>query len=61
MKFKPDGAYLSAYAAVKFPEASGSNNNRTIAFGAKNIKFNPEGGLGGTMNNLGNNLWKVTW
>jgi hypothetical protein len=20
-----------------------------------------QGGLGGTMNNLGNNLWKVTW
>lgn len=52
MKFKPDGAYLSAYAAVKFPGASGSNNNRTIAFGAKNIKFNPEGVLGGEQTKL---------
>ncbi len=47
MKFKSDGAYLSAYAAVKFPAANGGHKDRTIAFGAKNIKFNPEGVLGG--------------
>jgi hypothetical protein len=42
MKFKPNGAYLSAYAAVKFP---GTTN--PIAFGGKNLKFNPEGVIGG--------------
>lgn len=47
MKFRPEGAFLSAYAAIKFPSASGGDKDRTIAFGAKNIKFNPEGVLGG--------------
>lgn len=42
MKFKSNGAYLSAYAAVKFP---GTTN--PIAFGGKNLKFNPEGVIGG--------------
>jgi hypothetical protein len=47
MKFRSDGAYLSAYAGVEFPGANGSKHERTIAFGAKNVKFNPEGVLGG--------------
>ncbi len=47
MKFKSDGAYLSAFAVVKFPGANGNDEARSIAFGAKNIKFNPEGVLGG--------------
>ncbi len=42
MHFKPNGAYLSAYAAIKFP---GTTN--PIAFGGKNLKFNPEGVIGG--------------
>jgi len=42
-KFKPDGAYLNAYAAIDFPGPSG----KKIAFEGKNIKFNPKGVVGG--------------
>ncbi|MCH2235970.1 MAG: hypothetical protein MK078_17145 [Crocinitomicaceae bacterium] len=40
--FLPDGAYFSAYMALKFPGAK-----QKIAFAAKDIKFNPQGVLGG--------------
>jgi hypothetical protein len=42
-KFRPDGAYLNAYAAIDFPGPSG----KKIAFEGKNIKFNPKGVVGG--------------
>jgi hypothetical protein len=47
MKYKPNGAYLSAYASVKFP---GSLDE--LAFGATNVLFNPEGVMGGNQAKL---------
>ncbi|MBA3665016.1 MAG: hypothetical protein H0W61_12520 [Bacteroidetes bacterium] len=42
MKFKPQGAYFSAYAAIDFP-----GTLKKIAFKGSNIKFNPSGVIGG--------------
>lgn len=40
--FLPDGAYFSAYMAIDLPGA-----DKKLAFAAKDIKFNPEGVIGG--------------
>lgn len=45
--FKPTGAYFNAYMAIVFP-----NSNKRIAFAAKNIKFNPQGVIGGEQSKL---------
>ncbi|MCE3258424.1 MAG: hypothetical protein K0S12_65, partial [Bacteroidetes bacterium] len=42
MKFKPQGAYFSAYAAIDFP-----GTLKKLAFRASNIKFNPSGVVSG--------------
>lgn len=47
MKFRPDGAFFSAYAAIDFP-----GTLKKIAFEAVNIKFNPKGVVGGNMARL---------
>jgi hypothetical protein len=47
VKFKPGGAYFSAYAAIDFP-----GTNKKIAFRAQNIKFNPKGVVGGNQARL---------
>lgn len=45
--FLPDGAYFSAYMALKFPGAK-----QKIAFAAKNVRFNPKGVVGGELASL---------
>lgn len=45
--FKPTGAYFNAYFAVEFP-----GTNKRICFAAKNIKFNPQGVIGGEQSKL---------
>lgn len=47
MKFKPTGAYFSAYAAIDFP-----GSTKKLAFEAVNIKFNPKGVVGGNQARL---------
>jgi hypothetical protein len=47
VKFKPAGAYFSAYAAIDFP-----GSNKKLAFEATNIKFNPKGVVGGNQAKL---------
>lgn len=42
IKFKPQGAYFSAYAAISFP-----GTLKKLAFKGSNIKFNPAGVVGG--------------
>ncbi|MBK7818865.1 MAG: hypothetical protein IPJ60_15980 [Sphingobacteriaceae bacterium] len=42
LKFKPGGAYFSAFAAIDFP-----GTTKRIAFRGSNIKFNPTGVVGG--------------
>lgn len=46
-KFKPNGAYFNAYAAIDFP-----GTTKKIAFEAMNIKFNPKGVVGGNQARL---------
>ncbi len=46
-KFTPVGAFLNAYAAIDFP-----GTTKKLAFEAKNIKFNPEGVVGGSQSRL---------
>lgn len=48
MKFKSNGAYFSACAAIEFPAAK-----KKIAFKGSNIKFNPAGVTGGLQGMLG--------
>lgn len=45
--FLPDGAYFSAYMAIEFP-----GGDKKIAFAAEDIKFNPEGIIGGEQSKL---------
>ncbi len=47
LKFKPDGAFFSAYAAIDFP-----GTTKKMAFRASNIKFNPAGVVGGNQARL---------
>jgi len=47
MKFKPNGAYFNAYAAIDFP-----GSTKKLAFEAVNIKFNPKGVVGGNQARL---------
>ncbi len=47
VKFKPNGAYFNAYAAIDFP-----GSNKKLAFEATNIKFNPKGVVGGSQSRL---------
>lgn len=47
VKFKSNGAYFSAYAAIDFP-----GTTKKIAFEAINIKFNPKGVVGGNQARL---------
>ncbi|MGZ3931757.1 MAG: hypothetical protein ACXVP0_10405, partial [Bacteroidia bacterium] len=47
VKFKPAGAYFSAYAAIDFP-----GTTKKLAFEAENIKFNPKGVVGGNQARL---------
>lgn len=47
IKFKPTGAYFSAYAAIDFP-----GTDKKLAFEAVNIKFNPKGVVGGNQARL---------
>jgi hypothetical protein len=47
LKFKPNGAFFSAYAAIDFP-----GTTKKIAFRAGNIKFNPAGVVGGNQARL---------
>lgn len=46
-KFRPNGAYFNAYAAIDFP-----GTTKKIAFEAMNIKFNPKGVVGGNQARL---------
>lgn len=46
-KFKPNGAFFNAYAAIDFP-----GTTKKIAFEAMNIKFNPKGVVGGNQARL---------
>ncbi|MCB9223647.1 MAG: hypothetical protein H6582_05655 [Crocinitomicaceae bacterium] len=45
--FLPEGAYFSAYMALEF-----AGGDKKIAFAAKDIKFNPEGIIGGEQSKL---------
>ena len=47
VKFKPNGAYFNAYAAIDFP-----GSTKKLAFEATNIKFNPKGVVGGNQSRL---------
>lgn len=47
MKFRPNGAFFSAYAAIDFP-----GTTKKIAFEATNIKFTPKGVVGGSQARL---------
>lgn len=47
VKFKPNGAYFNAYAAIDFP-----GTTKKLAFEAQNIKFNPKGVVGGNQARL---------
>lgn len=47
LKFKPDGAFFSAYAAIDFP-----GTTKKIAFRASHVKFNPAGVIGGNQARL---------
>lgn len=47
IKFRPNGAFFSAYAAIDFP-----GTQKKIAFEALNIKFNPKGVVGGNQARL---------
>lgn len=47
LKFKSNGAFFSAYAAIDFPGTS-----KKIAFTGKNIMFNPSGVIGGNQARL---------
>jgi hypothetical protein len=46
-KFKPNGAYFNAYAAIDFP-----GTTKKLAFEAENILFNPKGVVGGNQARL---------
>lgn len=46
-KFRPNGAFFNAYAAIDFP-----GTTKKIAFEAMNIKFNPKGVVGGNQARL---------
>ena len=46
-KFKPAGAYFNAYAAIEFP-----GTTKKLAFEGMNIKFNPQGVIGGNQARL---------
>lgn len=50
LKFKPNGAFFSAYAAIDFPGTS-----KKIAFTGKNIMFNPSGVIGHIQH------WSIFW
>lgn len=45
--FKPTGAYFNAYFAIEFP-----NTDKRVCFAGKNIKFNPQGVIGGEQSKL---------
>lgn len=47
IKFRPTGAFFSAYAAIDFP-----GSEKKLAFEAVNIKFNPKGVVGGNQARL---------
>lgn len=47
IKFKPNGAFFNAYAAIDFP-----GTEKKLAFEAINIKFNPKGVVGGNQARL---------
>lgn len=47
IKFRPTGAFFSAYAAIDFP-----GTEKKLAFEAVNIKFNPKGVVGGNQARL---------
>lgn len=47
MKFKSNGAFFNAYAAIDFP-----GTTKRLAFEATNIKFNPKGVVGSSQSRL---------